>query len=135
MMFSNQHLCAYVLVVSFLMIVKIIFQVNIIDEPVLVRFSWCHYWCFRWCAIIILEHAVSYCLGWCYIQPPCFRLTVSRIKSWKRMTLTWIYTSSHLLITAPRIDRIWMQKSLFIIWWFVLIFGNYPSIGIKHEVS
>ena len=134
MMFSNQHLCAYVLIVSFLMIVKLIFQVNIIDEPVLERFAWCHCWCFRWCAIIILEYAVSYCLGWCYIQPPCIRLTVSRIKSWKRMSLTRIYTSSHLLITTPRIDRTSMQKSLFIIWWFLSIFGHYPSIGIKQEV-
>ena len=110
MVFSNKHLCAYVLVVSFLMIIKLIFQVNIIDEPILKRFAWCHCWCFHWCAIIILQHAISYCLGWCYIQPPRTRLSVWRIKSWKRMNLTRIYTSSHLLITRPRIDRISMQK-------------------------
>ena len=125
----------YVRIVSILMIVKLIFQVNIIDEPVLERFAWCHCWCFHWCTIIILEHKVSYCLWWCYKHPPRNRVTISRIKSWRKVTLTWICTSSHLLITTPRIDRISIQKSLFIMWWFLSIFDHYPSIGIEHEVS
>ena len=116
----------YVLVVSFLMIINLIFQVNIIDEPILERFAWCHCWCFHWCAIIVREHAVSYFLGWCYIQHPRIRLTVSRIKSWKRMTLTRIYTSSHLLITKPRIDRTLMQK---IIIYHMVISFNFLSLS------
>ena len=96
--------------VSILMIVKLIFQVNIIDGPVLEIFAWCHYWWFRWCAKIIFENVVSYCLGWCYIYPPSIRLIVSNIKRWKRMTMTQIYTSSHLLIVTPWIDRTSMHK-------------------------